>query len=124
MSECPVCKDDLDDGYCHTCQHDLYDEPEWFLQKAADEIERLISINQSMLIMGAKSAETIERLRAKCAQRRDDLKQARDILDERFKRIERLEGALQAIARREVPDATAHGQVLVARAALKVIDDE
>ena len=41
MSDCPLCKDELDDGYCHTCQHDLYDEPEWFLQKASNEIERL-----------------------------------------------------------------------------------
>jgi len=44
----------------------------------------------------------IERLEAKCAQRRDDLKQARDILDERFKRIEDLEDEivnLEALAK-------------------------
>jgi len=39
----------------------------------------------------SKAKQKIERLEAKCAQRRDDLKQARDILDERFKTIERLE---------------------------------
>ena len=41
MDTCPVCTDELDDGYCHTCEHDLYDEPEWFLNKAASEIKRL-----------------------------------------------------------------------------------
>jgi len=37
--------------------------------------------------------------------------------------IERLRAALQSIARREVPDASAHGQALVARATLEG-DDE
>ena len=38
-----------------------------------------------------------ERLTAKCNQRRDDLKQARDILDERFKRIAELEAKVQVL---------------------------
>lgn len=41
----------------------------------------------------AKDAE-IARLEAKCDQRRDDLKQARDILDERFRDIARLKEEL------------------------------
>jgi len=39
--ECPICADELDDGYCHTCEHDLYDEPEWFITRLADRIKEL-----------------------------------------------------------------------------------
>jgi len=59
----------------HVCFEDCTD--------AADKIE--------------SQADEIERLKAKCAQRRDDLKQARDILDERFKEIERLRAAIKHI---------------------------
>ncbi len=41
-----------------------------------------------------------------------------DVCDE----VDRLTAALQRIARREVPDATSHGQVLVAREALAAVD--
>ena len=41
MTNCPACNDELDDGYCHPCEHDLYDEPEWFLEKLMADIQRL-----------------------------------------------------------------------------------
>jgi chromosome segregation ATPase len=53
----------------------------------SDLIEMLRSTNDEIDIA---AADEIERLRSKCNQRRDDLKQARDILDERYAEIERL----------------------------------
>jgi len=44
MSDCPVCHDELDDGYCHSCQHDLFDEPEWFLEKSNKRIKLLEAV--------------------------------------------------------------------------------
>jgi hypothetical protein len=68
------------------------------VKEAADEIERLNWVEKNHLqgIVGRIFSEArIAELEAKCNQRRDDLKQARDILDERFKRIAELEGALR-----------------------------
>ncbi len=61
----------------------------------------------------------IEKLRsdgADCSQL--DCEEAADELERKDAEIARLREALQRIAKREVPDATAHGQVLVAREAL------
>jgi hypothetical protein len=58
------------------------------VKEAADEIERLNWVEKNHLqgIVGRIFSEArIAELEAKCNQRRDDLKQARDILDERFK---------------------------------------
>jgi hypothetical protein len=58
----------------------------------------------------------IERLRSKCNQRRDDLRQARDILDERYAKIERLQAALYEIAERDPLESISAS---IARAALE-----
>lgn len=66
MTNCPICQDDLDDGYCHTCQHDLFDEPEWFMAKISTvEIQRLVSDQVRMQKEVACLCKDIERLEAR-----------------------------------------------------------
>jgi hypothetical protein len=35
MIECPICSDELDDGYCHECEHCLFDDAEWYYARLA-----------------------------------------------------------------------------------------
>jgi len=70
--------------------------PEGLIERLKGQVKM-----RDAIITGCRAAMTvaetrIEQLEAKCAQRRDDLKQARDILDERFKRIEQLEAVYEA----------------------------
>ena len=65
MINCPMCTDELDDGYCHTCEHDLYDEPEWFLQKVGqrvEELEALIAMIREYVISGTDDIELENRI--------------------------------------------------------------
>lgn len=60
MTNCPVCHGELDDGYCHSCEHDVYEEPEWFLNKYAVTIEKQTSeiqrLHESIRILNNRIA--------------------------------------------------------------------
>lgn len=64
MSNCPVCNDELDDGYCHDCEHDLYDTPEWFMQKARKRIAELEAENEKLNRQGQQVFVVAEQVKA------------------------------------------------------------
>jgi len=43
MKNCPVCKDELDDGYCQTCQEELEDLVLIQHEKLLDELWKVVN---------------------------------------------------------------------------------
>lgn len=38
-TSCPVCGDEFDDGYCHTCGEDIYSNPWFFINHQGERID-------------------------------------------------------------------------------------